>query len=353
MILNANNDVGNSQDITKNRFLQYILKEDLKFIRGYNWPTSQDFPEVLPFDNFVIQDGSGDLVTAFLKHEDICGYIHLTGGHLYIELAGPTPKSLEVTEKTLRAIFPRAEPVEGNTVSINFWAHSKNGPRQISRKLIVPKWCEVELNYTQPVREILSDIMSWRTNPKGTGQLILWRGLAGTGKTWAIRALASEWRHWCSFSYITDPDALFGSGSYLLSVLLDEDEDNDLEQWRLLILEDTGELLSADARSHTGQGLSRLLNTVDGLIGQGLRILVLITTNEEIGTIHPAIARPGRCLVNAQFTQLTPAEIATWAIAHNLKTHDHDRAYNVAELYNLISHGQKRAVTQTSVGFAR
>ena len=44
--------------------------------------------------------------------------------------------------------------------------------------------------------------------------------------------------------------------------------------WRLLVLEDTGALLSADARERAGQGLSRFLNVVDGLIGQGLRVLV-------------------------------------------------------------------------------
>ena len=39
--------------------------------------------------------------------------------------------------------------------------------------------------------------------------------------------------------------------------------------WRRLILEDTGELLSADARMQAGQGLSRFLNVVDGLTARG------------------------------------------------------------------------------------
>ena len=36
------------------------------------------------------------------------------------------------------------------------------------------------------------------------------------------------------------------------------------------MLEDTGELLDPDAKTVIGQGLSRFLNVVDGLIGQGL-----------------------------------------------------------------------------------
>ena len=66
----------------------------------------------------------------------------------------------------------------------------------------------------------------------------------------------------------------------MLDVLLDDDDDD--SGWRLLILEDTGELLALDARYQTGQGLSRLLNVVDGLIGQGLRVVVLVTTNEPL-----------------------------------------------------------------------
>ena len=78
------------------------------------------------------------------------------------------------------------------------------------------------------------------------------------------------------------------------------------------MLEDTGELLTPDARSVIGQGLSRFLNVVDGLIGQGLRVLVLVTTNEEIRELHPAVARPGRAAANVVFTRLAPAEAGEW-----------------------------------------
>jgi hypothetical protein len=61
-----------------------------------------------------------------------------------------------------------------------------------------------------------------------------------------------------------------------------------------------------------GQGLSRFLNVVDGLIGQGLRILVLVTTNEELRRLHPAVARPGRCAANVQFTPLAAHEAEEW-----------------------------------------
>ena len=78
------------------------------------------------------------------------------------------------------------------------------------------------------------------------------------------------------------------------------------------MLEDTGELLTPDAKSVIGQGLSRFLNVVDGLIGQGLRVLVLVTTNEPIKALHPAVARPGRCAANIEFEPLTAEEVSAW-----------------------------------------
>ena len=71
--------------------------------------------------------------------------------------------------------------------------------------------------------------------------------------------------------------------------------------WRLLVLEDTGELLTPDAKTVIGQGLSRFLNVVDGLIGQGLRVLVLVTTTRRsassiLPSRDPALRRERRLL---------------------------------------------------------
>jgi hypothetical protein len=73
------------------------------------------------------------------------------------------------------------------------------------------------------------------------------------------------------------------------------------------LLEDAESLLQKGSGS---KGLAKLLNLADGLLGQGLRCLFLITTNEPIASMHPALLRPGRCLANIEFTALSAARAA-------------------------------------------
>jgi hypothetical protein len=226
--------------------------------------------------------------------------------------------------------------------------------------------------------------------PAHGGQLILWHGEAGTGKTFALRALAWEWRDWCQLHYIVDPDTFFGErADYLMGVLTqpegmtmgihmmgggwasfgsraifhegldiedveEEDDDGDgpssAKHWRLLVLEDTGELLTPDAKSIIGQGLSRFLNVVDGLIGQGLRVLVLVTTNEEIVALHPAVARPGRCAANVEFDPLSAPEATAWLARHGVEDGSSESAI-LASLYAQVE-GFDPAQPRPSVGVA-
>ena len=79
-----------------------------------------------------------------------------------------------------------------------------------------------------------------------------------------------------------------------------------------MVLEDAGELLARDARHFVGQGLSRFLNLCDGLIGQSERILLLVTTNEPLKSLHPAVRRAGRCAAEVEFLPLEVAEANAW-----------------------------------------
>ena len=156
------------------------------------------------------------------------------------------------------------------------------------------------------------------------GKLILWHGAPGTGKTTAIRALAQSWKPWAVLHYILDPERFFGDATdYMMNVLLNESEDwpppdvGESSKWRILVLEDTGELLTKDAKLTNGQALSRLLGVCDGMVGQGLKILVLITSNEDIGVMHEAVIRPGRCVANVKFEMFSESDAKAWLTAHD------------------------------------
>jgi hypothetical protein len=273
-------------------------------------------------------------------------------------LAPAVEALLKLVAPETAADHPDSDP---GLVPVTFWCWG-GVQRSARRRLLMPSWADIEDNYASVTRALLDPLFDG-FRPTSDGQLILWHGAPGTGKTHAIRALGHAWRSWCDVHYVMDPDVFFGQpASYMRDVLLDSDNEFEFEQqsdhehqrddgrWRLLVLEDTGELLNIDAKHDVGQGLSRLLNVVDGLLGQGLRLLVLITTNEPIARLHPAVVRPGRCAAIAEFAPLPPDEANAWLRAHAIATPTNN-PITLAELYNRVAGGTP-SETEPRIGFS-
>ena len=202
---------------------------------------------------------------------------------------------------------PKGEP----TVEIGFWFLTRCGDAtRKARCVAVADWPDVRRNYGKRVGAALSRLMAIDPSTL-SGRLLLLHGPPGTGKTSALRSLAYAWKDWCDVDYVTDPESLLKEPGYLMGVATGRNTD-DRDKWRLLLLEDCDELIRADAKPNAGQSLARLLNLTDGLLGQGLKLLVAITTNEPLASLHPAVVRPGRCIAQIEVGRLTPTEARAW-----------------------------------------
>lgn len=249
----------------------------------------------------------------------------------------------ELAEAIVASIKARAPRViASETVPIRTWHMGCGGqPRSDDRRISAPTWDEIDANYPATVRREIDQLLAVE-RPHGRGKLILWHGEPGTGKTTALRALLRAWEAWCSAQYVADPECLFSHPGYISDVLTRSpapkygptlSRAGEPEAiWRLIIAEDSDEYLRASARHDAGAGLGRLLNLADGVLGQGFNTLILLTTNEELNRVHPALIRPGRCLARVEFTRFPVAEARAWL---PVTARSPEQPITLAELFEL------------------
>lgn len=213
-------------------------------------------------------------------------------------------------------------PLAVDDAPITLWSYS-GGACPTSDHLGTNPWVRVRRNYPSSTARALDGIMGLRAAPTRGGRLLLWHGPPGTGKTTALTSLVGAWLPWCDTHVVSDPEQLFGNPDYLMSVLQQRAQPNLDEalpamdrplrmRWKLIVCEDADEYLRSDARRRSGPALGRLLNATDGILGRNSEALILLTTNDDIGRLHPALTRPGRCLLSVNFPAMSKTEAAAW-----------------------------------------
>lgn len=267
-----------------------------------------------------------EIVGTFRRAFDIVVHAVTPRGSIRIEIDSHcttvtvTSSHLHDCEVLAEEIGRRCWQPPGHQIPINIWSLSRASRLTRHRKHIEPlPWATIRHNYPPTVMHRLDELMAM-TPPAAGGRLILFHGKPGTGKTHAVRALIEQWQTWCAFDLLSEPETQLRQPTLIERVIsegpikvvrvarLDEPAVHE-QDWRLVIAEDTDELLRGD-RS-TG-GLGTLLNVTDGLLGQGNRTMFLLTTNEPIGNLPPSLTRPGRCIAHIEFEPFNLEDARRW-----------------------------------------
>ena len=133
------------------------------------------------------------------RRSDCLVHLSLQRGRAHVRAAARTVDALVGGEGVAAGAVPGAPSPRSRRRSRSASGPTAVATRRTSRSIDVPRVGGDRRQLSRRSRQTLAALVRERRfDDEHGGRLILWHGEPGTGKTHALRALAWEWRKWCT-----------------------------------------------------------------------------------------------------------------------------------------------------------
>ena len=335
----------NSSLLLRKAFLDALGRGDFIHVSRCHFPVERGeeaaldaVKEVLP-DSVIVRSvtkaGDARVCDALFRGEGWWALLDSDIGHLSIEIgANDVGEAEELCQRVESRLNVRVVPETVTRVRVSTKMDN------VAYAYPDVAWADVARNYSSSTRDALARLARLSHDDVGkVGRVILLHGLPGTGKTWAVRSLLSEWKSWADGVIVVDPEELIDDPLYLLRIT----RGGAGSSCRAVVVEDADQLV--ERRGTRSMGLSRLLNVADGIVGGSHDFLLIVTTNSAPASLDPALLRPGRCLAAVEFG---PLDART--VGERLGDRFEGSGMTLAELYLKSNEGSMIESRLTSFG---